>query len=58
MDKDKNIQQEDLNEKQPATSKPHSSAFNEQSTKDQKSTTNAEDADLEQTRKEAATERD
>lgn len=38
--------------------KPHSSAFNEPKPDNQKSTMNSEEADLEQERKDAMTERD
>ncbi|MGZ5287260.1 MAG: hypothetical protein ACXWB9_08755 [Flavisolibacter sp.] len=48
------------NEHQPKqdTGKPRSSAFNEQAPGDEKSTSNIEEADLEQERKDAMTERD
>jgi hypothetical protein len=44
--------------KQEENAKPRSGAFNEPGPETQKSTTNAEEADLEQERKEAMTERD
>lgn len=61
MNKEKDQQHNDQDKKENTSGRPqqHSSAFNEQSTKDQKSTSNIEEeAGLEQERKDAMTERD
>ena len=60
-DKSKNEQQQPSPVKQPVKqeeTKQRSSAFNEPAPGNEKSTSNAEEADLEQERKDAMTERD
>lgn len=58
MDKDKKLKEEEQAPKE-QTSQRHSSAFNEKSVEDEKSTFNVEEeSDLEQKHKEAMTERD